>query len=1437
MATLILMENTRLYCLPEHNTTFLLVEWEMDYFCKNIGMVLVTTEPMIPIWLNPLLHYRWGHQPQLIFPLKKQPLIQGTVTDPSGNPVSNASVNIQTGECYGGGRAAQIAWTSTNQDGTYSVPVPPGTDYYVFVSPPASINNPLLFGFWTGPSPAVVSSECNQGVAVPEAVIGNTVENINLQLVEGAVIEGRVTTPSGETDVPVSGAYVMVREITTSDWWPSGSQTDGDGNYRIVLPPGAQYYVQANGGQNNFLLSEYWDGADNNGTDDPSLAQPTALLQVGTPTTVNFSLEKAAMIQGTVTDPSGNPVSNASVSIQKGECIGWSRATHITWTSTNQDGTYSVPVPPGTDYYVFVSPPASINNPLLFGFWTGPSPAVVSSECNQGVAVPEAVIGNTVENINLQLVEGAVIEGRVTTPSGETDAPVSGAYVMVREITTSDWWPSGSQTDGDGNYRIVLPPGAQYYVQANGGQNSFLLSEYWDGADNNGTDDPSLAQPTALLQVGTPTTVNFSLEKAAVIRGTVIDPSGNPVSNASVGIQTGECYGSIRATQVAWTATNQDGTYSVPVPPGADYYVYVSPQASTNNNLLFGFWTGPSPAVVSSECNQGVAVPEAVIGDTVDNINLQLVEGAVIEGTVTTPSGETDAPVSGAYVMVREITNNNFWPYNGFTDIDGKYRIILPPGSQYYVYADGGQNGLFLYELWDGTGNDGTYDFNLAQPTAALQVGIPTTVDFSLDEGVKIIGQVKDENTGEPVDDIVVMATTQRCENYNQIAQGISATVGEQKGYYQLLVRKDMTVYIGTCVHCSSNNDYMDIWYPKVSSEIACENATGVSVPSGSTEVTGIDLLLPTDTDRDGVSDADETNIYGTDPTKSDSDGDGLNDGGEVSLWGNDFNGDIDGDLILNIHETDADNDGVSDRQEFARGSHPDDFKNPDNLLPPLTLYEDFSSPTLDPEKWEVGQYGMEVKDNALQMFAHAPNSKKVYARLHTTVDENLKTTFMITDLAKNTSDSQWLYYSNLGVYYSENIDPDQLTGRVVSTIYVGDRGNGLEAWYWIGRTLNENEDTEDYKVGVLLPAGSPLLALNTQYNMEIRYDGNNGFTYTLLNAAGTILGQVVDTGPTFVSSIDKHLSAKVKTPDSGGKISVVIDKVETSAGANPYTIYDTFDGASLDSTKWNEPEIAKEITPEGKLRMLAHSFGDKRTTAATLKKRFNYVETRVVLDQAGIVSAPSTTGRARLAMTLYNDTYGPDPNSNPVIGLPHQGYEGNIWGSVYIDYIEGRGLVAKAYAERAEDPKWDTYKELFWQELDIELQFGVEYILSIGFSNNIMVFAIDSADGSQHAMAGDTIATPKYLPFNPDTQLITRVYGNNSEARQMAYFDDVRVSGEPLEKAGDVNVDGAVNLEDAILTLQAMTGMKDIPVWSTGDVNGDHLIGLPEIIEIMNSL
>ena len=89
------------------------------------------------------------------------------------------------------------------------------------------------------------------------------------------------------------------------------------------------------------------------------------------------------------------------------------------------------------------------------------------------------------------------------------------------------------------------------------------------------------------------------------------------------------------------------------------------------------------------------------------------------------------------------------------------------------------------------------------------------------------------------------------------------------------------------------------------------------------------------DTDGDGLSDADEINIHGTDPNNPDTDGDGLNDGDEVNIHGTDpLNPDTDGDGLtdgaeVNVHGTnpllaDTDADGLTDGAEInIHGTNP----------------------------------------------------------------------------------------------------------------------------------------------------------------------------------------------------------------------------------------------------------------------------------------------------------------------------------------------------------------------------------------------------------------------------------------------------------------------------------------------------------------------------------
>jgi YD repeat-containing protein len=67
------------------------------------------------------------------------------------------------------------------------------------------------------------------------------------------------------------------------------------------------------------------------------------------------------------------------------------------------------------------------------------------------------------------------------------------------------------------------------------------------------------------------------------------------------------------------------------------------------------------------------------------------------------------------------------------------------------------------------------------------------------------------------------------------------------------------------------------------------------------------------DDDNDGLTNHEETNIYGTDPNDPDTDDDGLNDYDEVKRYGTDPN------------DADSDDDGLSDYQEIILGTDPND--------------------------------------------------------------------------------------------------------------------------------------------------------------------------------------------------------------------------------------------------------------------------------------------------------------------------------------------------------------------------------------------------------------------------------------------------------------------------------------------------------------------------------
>jgi PKD repeat protein len=108
--------------------------------------------------------------------------------------------------------------------------------------------------------------------------------------------------------------------------------------------------------------------------------------------------------------------------------------------------------------------------------------------------------------------------------------------------------------------------------------------------------------------------------------------------------------------------------------------------------------------------------------------------------------------------------------------------------------------------------------------------------------------------------------------------------------------------------------------FSSIDVQVAEEQSTNTSLAHNTEQVGYIAFASNNgsgDTDSDGLSNAEEITVYGTDPAMADTDQDGIDDGDEVTHWGSAWNADPDGDGFSNLVDPDADNDGTLDGDEM----------------------------------------------------------------------------------------------------------------------------------------------------------------------------------------------------------------------------------------------------------------------------------------------------------------------------------------------------------------------------------------------------------------------------------------------------------------------------------------------------------------------------------------
>ncbi|MDD5566807.1 MAG: hypothetical protein PHH01_01290 [Patescibacteria group bacterium] len=622
--------------------------------------------------------------------------IQGTITKPDGSLVTDAMVNAFSMDGTSG-----FAQDQTDQNGQYSMLIGRG-NFQVMISPSWGPGGVPDWGYFDMPT----SVSFTQANSVAETATADFVVTVF-----DSTITGRVLNPDGSIPTPNS---VNINAWSAGGFGGGGSaQADEQGYFSLGVP--------SNG---TFMINIQVNSNDYGGPEVPS-------IPIGNQETKNigtiYLLEKTAHITGQVTDSVGNPLANEFVNAWQmfGSGYGNTQTDNSgNYTLSLVAGTWfvdSFPSNSGQTTYVKTQAPQRIvvgdNETKSADFTFTIADATINGmvqdnegntldtlssyayarDVNRSVSAEGDMmgfcdLGGMVENgsFSLKVPAGTYQIGVFMppssnyTPSAEETITVGTGETYegaVISLLPNNATISGSLLDRDGNpinsvWGEVFAnngAGGQQWTQFINGTYTLTVAAgdwnigYW--VDPASGYISSFGEDNTVTAIANGTvTHNITMLKAdSVVSGTILDPNGQPLSNAWVSVDT-ELGGRSSTTDSFFGSmfnqgniSDVNGHFSVTVPEG-NYFVsasmptdqgYIYPQAQA-------VATSPSsPAEVTMQFRQA-------------------------DGTITGTVSLDDQPMANSYI--------NAWSEDGaFSETtassDGTYSLNIIKNQAWHVSA------------------------------------------------------------------------------------------------------------------------------------------------------------------------------------------------------------------------------------------------------------------------------------------------------------------------------------------------------------------------------------------------------------------------------------------------------------------------------------------------------------------------------------------------------------------------------------------------------------------------------------------------------------------------------------------------------------------------------------------------------------------------------
>ncbi|XXF77422.1 carboxypeptidase regulatory-like domain-containing protein [Myxococcaceae bacterium GXIMD 01537] len=396
-------------------------------------------------------------------------VLEGFVVDARGQPAPGAEV-----VALGGSEPLR---TSTGEGGGFSLEVPGGT--YALTAHHAGAR---------GRVPGLL-------VAAP----GETLRGLKVRLGPAGGFEGTVLAADGR---PVRGAQLVASPAGAAGV-AGEARTAEDGRYTLDLPPG-EYDVVA--------LAEGHTATGRRGL----------AVNAGARAPLDFRLEGAARVEGTVTDEGGRPL--AGVHVRAGLAQGVTERE--AYTLTDAAGAYR-----------------------LEGLEVGMTRVSARRDTSAVwlTRTAELTTGASAR-VDFALGDTGIVQGRVRQASGERlmEPALVRAHARGGQGGAAEW--AFIETNAEGDYQLELPGGVYQLTAVRPGTRYVYFHE----------DDLSVT-----VAAGSASVVDLMLTEDEGLRGVVLEPSGAPSPGATVAALQGGDF-----PMTVTVRTDEDGRFGLP-PRGA----------------------------------------------------------------------------------------------------------------------------------------------------------------------------------------------------------------------------------------------------------------------------------------------------------------------------------------------------------------------------------------------------------------------------------------------------------------------------------------------------------------------------------------------------------------------------------------------------------------------------------------------------------------------------------------------------------------------------------------------------------------------------------------------------------------------------------------------------------------------------------------------------